>query len=102
MELHFQKRLRNLPKISTNCKSLTRINKKEEMKNRRIENCYLIDEGYSQSDLKYISRVNQEIMAKDYCNQPSTSTSDKAAALDAFSFNLQLLRSFPHQTNDKT
>ena len=46
----------------------------------RIEKCYLITE----SDLKFISRVNQEISNKDLQDQPSTS-SHEATALDSYS-----------------
>ena len=45
---------------------------------------YKIDRGYSHFDLKYIFRVNQEIMTEDDCNQPSTAMSDAVASLDAF------------------
>ena len=48
----------------------------------RIRKRYLIDEEYSQSDLRYISSIHQQIMSKDDHNQPSTSISDAATAVD--------------------
>ena len=49
----------------------------------RIGKCYLIKEKYTESDLKFISRVNQEISNKDLQDQPSTSSSHAATALDS-------------------
>ena len=51
----------------------------------RIGKCYLIKEKYTESDLKFISRVNQEILNKDLQDQPSTSSSHAATALDSYS-----------------
>ena len=51
----------------------------------RIRKCYLIKEKYTESDLKFISRVNQEISNKDLQDQPSTSSSHAATALDSYS-----------------
>ena len=45
----------------------------------------LIDEGYSQPDSRYISRINQLMMSKDDRNQPSTSLSGAASAVDEYS-----------------
>ena len=50
----------------------------------RIGKCYLIKEKYTESDLKFISRVNQEILNKDLQDQPSTSSSHAATALDSY------------------
>ena len=44
--------------------------------------CYLMDEGYGQSNLTYTFRINQQIMSKDDHNQLSTSMSDAASAVD--------------------
>ena len=51
----------------------------------RIGKCYSVNEEYSQSDLRYIARVNKEISTKEYHDQPSTSTSNVAAALGSCS-----------------
>ena len=51
----------------------------------KIGKCYLIEEKYTESDLKFISRVNQEISNKDLQDQPSTSSSHAATALDSYS-----------------
>ena len=45
----------------------------------------MIKEKYTESDLKFISRVNQEISNKDLQDQPSTSSSHAATALDSYS-----------------
>ena len=50
-----------------------------------IGKCYLNKEKYTESDLKFISRVNQEISNKDLQDQPSTSSSHAATALDSYS-----------------
>ena len=49
----------------------------------RMGKCYLIEEKYTESDLKFIFRVNQEISNKDFQDQPSTSSSHAATALDS-------------------
>ena len=51
----------------------------------RIGKCYLIKEKYTESDLKFISRVNQEISNKDLQDQPSSLSSRAATALDYYS-----------------
>ena len=52
---------------------------------QRIGKCNLINEGYSQSDLRYVSRINQEILSNDERNQPCTSMSDVAIEVDHYS-----------------
>ena len=50
----------------------------------RIGKCYLIKEKY-ESDLKFISKVNQEVSNKDLQDQPSMASSHAATALVSYS-----------------
>ena len=52
---------------------------------QRIGKCYLINEGYSQSDLRFVSKISQEIRSNDERNQPCTSMSDAAIEVNRHS-----------------
>ena len=52
---------------------------------QRIDKCNLINEGYSQFNLRYVSRIKLEILRNDERNQPCTSISDAAIKEDCYS-----------------